>query len=195
MCFFVQPKMKRVTNTAILFTFSWAAACIAAPSWQSTITKEPPGNFPPLRPMLANYRFGWSGFTAASGEVHFTKPSGSRFQLEATGRTIGLVRALWRMDVTHHALADADTLHPIEMKQVETYRKKKLITELTFASNRVTSARTESLGGEQQRRKNIISRTCSIYIRPRSICGANLSEITACTVFSCFRPLRLIWQR
>ncbi len=139
--------MKRVTKTAILFTFSWAAACIAAPSWQSTITKEPPGNFPPLRPMLANYRFGWSGFTAASGEVHFTKPSGSRCQLEATGRTIGLVRALWKMDVTHRAVADAETLRPIEIKQVETYRKKQLITELTFGSNRVTSARTESSGG------------------------------------------------
>ena len=138
--------MKMGTKAAILFAFFCATACIAAPNWQASVTKDPPGDFPPLRPLSVNYRFGWSGFTAAIGEVHFTKQSGSRFQLEATGRTIGLVRALWKMDATHHALADAETLRPIEMKQIETYRKKKLTTELTFASNRVTRARTESQG-------------------------------------------------
>lgn len=77
------------------------------------------------------------------GELHFTGSSGNRFQLDGTARTIGLVRALWKLDANQHALADADTLRPIEMKQIETYRRKKLVTQLTFTRQGVTRARTE----------------------------------------------------
>ena len=90
-----------------------------AADWQSTITKDP-GTFAPLRPLQATYAFGWSGFSAATGEVHFTK-----------------------LDATHYALADAETLRPIETRQVETYRWKKLITHVTFKSSGVKSERTE----------------------------------------------------
>jgi hypothetical protein len=137
--------MKRTgpATSLLLLAIFCSARCLAAPAWQAGVTKDPPGNFPPLRPFLANYRFGWSGFSAATGEVHFTNASENRFQVEATGRSIGFVRALWRMDVSHHALADAQTLRPIEMKQVETYRKKKLSTELAFSGNRVTRVRSE----------------------------------------------------
>lgn len=113
-----------------------------AADWQSTVTKDP-GTFPPLRPLQATYAFGWSGFSAATGEVHFTKPSEDHFQLDATGRTTGLARALWKLDATHYALADAETLRPIETKQIEAYRWKKLITHLTFKSNGVKSERTD----------------------------------------------------
>lgn len=113
-----------------------------AADWQSTVTKDP-GTFPPLRPLQATYAFGWSGFSAATGEVHFTKPSEDHFQLDATGRTIGLARALWKLDATHYALADSETLRPIETRQVETYRWKKLITHVTFKSSGVKSERTE----------------------------------------------------
>ena len=50
-------------------------------NWQSTLTKDPRGTFPQLRPLRATYHFGWAGFTAATGEVHFAKPSESRFEL------------------------------------------------------------------------------------------------------------------
>src|ERR1700682_2733827 len=72
--------------------------------WQATITKDPPGKFSSFRPMCAKYNFGWGGFTAAIGETHFTKTSGDRYLLEATGRSIGLVRALWRFDVNYRGL-------------------------------------------------------------------------------------------
>ena len=97
----------------------------AAPSWESTLTKDPPGNFPELRPVRTTYHFGWSGFTAGTGDIHFTRTADKRFQLEATGRTIGLVRALWRLDASYRGLASAETLRPIESKQTEIYRKKK----------------------------------------------------------------------
>jgi hypothetical protein len=136
------------TSAAIVF-FLLSVYGFASPAahWQSTLTKDPPGNFPLLRPLSAVYRFGWSGFTAATGEVHFTKLSEGKCQLEGTGRTIGFVRALWKLDVNHRALADAETLRPLETRQTETYRSKKMATHLTFGDNGVTRERTEDRGG------------------------------------------------
>jgi hypothetical protein len=161
-CFFVQVKSDRaysyqilepqsssayrhsflsVVRSAVCCALALASTGVAA-DWQSTLTKDP-GTFPPLRPLHATYAFGWSGFSAATGEVHFTKPSEDHFQLDGTGRTTGLARALWKLDATHYALADAETLRPIETKQTETYRWKNLITHLTFKNNGVKSERTE----------------------------------------------------
>jgi hypothetical protein len=81
--------------------------------------------------------------TAATGEIHFTKPSDDRYQLEGTGRTIGFVRALWKLDVEQRAVANSQRLVPIEMQQTESYRSKKIFTHLTFTNNGVTRARTE----------------------------------------------------
>src|SRR6185503_21325192 len=117
-----------------------------AADWQATLSKEPRGNFPELRPLRASYRFGWSGVTAATGEVHFTKPSNDRFQLEGTGRTMGFVRALWKLDVTSRAVANSQTLAPIETQQSESYRSKKIVTHLTFTNSRVIRTRTEDQG-------------------------------------------------
>ena len=118
-----------------------------AANWQSTLTKDAPGNFPELRPLRATYRFGWAGFTAATAEIHFSKPSHNRSQLDGSGRTIGLVRALWKADTDYHAVADTTTLRPIEALQTENYRSKKLTTHLAFTENAVTRTRTESQTG------------------------------------------------
>lgn len=130
-----------IACSAICCALAVASTGVAA-DWQATVTKDP-GTFPPLRPLQATYAFGWSGFSAATGEIHFTKPTEDHFQLDATGRTTGLARALWKLDATHYALADTETLRPIETKQTETYRWKKLITHLTFKSSGVKSERTE----------------------------------------------------
>src|SRR5262245_14716472 len=135
----------RLTKCAItILLASWTG--LFAADWQTTLSKEPAGNFPELRPLRASYRFGWSGVTAATGDIHFTKPSNDRFQLEGTGRTIGLVRALWKLDVTQRAVANSQTLAPIETQQTENYRSKKLATHLTFTNSGVTRARTEGEG-------------------------------------------------
>jgi Protein of unknown function (DUF3108) len=131
--------------------FAFLAFCSSslAENWEATLSKDPAGTFPELRPLRASYRFGWSGFTAATGDVHFTKPSENKFQLDGTGRTIGLVRALWKMDVNYQAAASADTLRPIETQQTENYRSKKIATHLTFTNNGVIRARTEGKGAAQ----------------------------------------------
>ena len=96
--------------------FAFLAFCSSslAENWEATLSKDPIGNFPELRPLRASYRFGWSGLTAATGDVHFTKPSENKFQLDGTGRTIGFVRALWKLDASYQAIASAETLRPIE---------------------------------------------------------------------------------
>ena len=135
----------RITKCAItILLASWTGSLAA--NWQATLSKEPAGKFGELRPLRASYRFGWSGVTAATGEIHFTKPSNDRFQLEGTGRTIGLVRALWKLDVTYRAVANSQTLAATETQQSESYRSKKIVTHLTFTSSGVTRARTEGEG-------------------------------------------------
>jgi hypothetical protein len=133
------------TRCVITMLLAFCTGSLAA-NWEATLSKEPAGSFPELRPLHASYRFGWSGFTAATGEVHFTKPSRDKFQFDGTGRTIGLVRALWKLDVNHRAIANAETLHPIETHQTENYRSKKIVTHLTFTNTGVTRARTEGEG-------------------------------------------------
>ena len=140
----VQTRL-RPTQYVITILLAFCTGSLAA-NWQATLSKDPPGSFPELRPLNASYRFGWSGFTAATGDVRFTKPSGDKFQFDGMGRTIGLVRALWRLDVNHRAVANAETLHPIETQQTENYRSKEIVTNLTFTNSGVTRARTEGEG-------------------------------------------------
>jgi len=131
--------------------FAFLAFCSSslAENWEATLSKDPNGNFPELRPLRASYRFGCSGLTAATGDVHFTKPSANKFQLDGTGRTIGFVRALWKLDVSYQAIASAETLRPTETQQIENYRSKKIGTHLTFTNNGVTRARTEGKGAAE----------------------------------------------
>ena len=134
-----------VTNSAIVILLAFWTHSFAA-DWEATLAREPPGNFPELRPLRASYRFGWSGVTAATGEIHFTRPSNDKFEFEGAGRTIGFVRALWKLDVSQRAAANSHTLGPIETQQAENYRSKKIITHLTFTDGAVTRSRTEGEG-------------------------------------------------
>jgi Protein of unknown function (DUF3108) len=140
-----RPRCRPIYRTAIVL-LGLCSSSLAA-DWQSRLTREPPGNFPELRPLRASYRFGWAGFTAATGKAHFTAPSAAKFQLDATGQTIGFVRALWKLDADFHAVANSQTLRPIETQQTENYRKKKLVTRLTFTNKGVTRVRTETRDG------------------------------------------------
>ena len=165
------------SQSAIVFLLLHTFSFNSAANWQSTLTKDPPGNFPELRPLRATYRFGWSGVTAATGEVHFTKPSQDRLQLEGTGRTIGFVRALWKLDVNYRALANAETLRPVETRQSENYRSKKIDTHLTFTSNGVIRARTEAQGG-------------AVGTKSRDFIFPNLFDLHSAMLYLRSQPLR-----
>jgi hypothetical protein len=55
-----------------------------------------------------------------------------------------LARALWKLDAAGRAMADAQTLHPIEVSQTESYRRKTIVTHLNFAGAGVRATRTET---------------------------------------------------
>ena len=167
--------MKMRLVLAVLALFAPAGGHAAA--WQNTLTAEP-GNFPELRPLRAKYVFGWSGVTAATGEVHFTKPSPAHFQLEGSGRTIGLARALWRLDATYRGRADSQTLRPLEANQTENYRSKRVATHLTFGADDVKSMRSESKGAGAAATKT------------RQFKFANLFDLHSALLFLRSQPMR-----
>lgn len=136
----------RIAPLCAALILAAAASSIHAAGWQSTVSKDPPGSFPMFRPLRATYVFGWSGLTAATGDARISRPSEDRVQIEATGRTTGLVRALWRFDVNYHGVGDAAALCPIETTQTETVRSKRMVTRLTFKGAGVKRARTEGPG-------------------------------------------------
>jgi hypothetical protein len=160
---------------AALLIFSRGIAVPAA--WQSTLTEDP-GDFPELCPLRAKYNFGWAGITAASGDVHFTKPSPTRFQLEGTGRTVGLARALWKLDANYHGVADTQMLRPVEASQTESYRWKKVTTQLNFTPAGVRSARTEAKTG------------ATANANTREFSFANLFDLHSALLFLRSQPLR-----
>lgn len=154
----------RPTRCAVAIVLASCTAALGA-NWQTTLSKQPAGGFAELRPLRASYRFGWSGLTAATGEIHFIKPSNDRFELDGTGRTTGLVRALWKLDVNYRAIANAQTLAPLEVEQTETYRSKQIITHLTFTDGGVTRSRTEGQGTatETKTRQFALPNLCDLH--------------------------------
>jgi hypothetical protein len=119
-------------------------AANAAPSdWENGVTVLPRGNFPNPRPLVATYNFGWNEVVAATAEIRFDK-SGEHLQLEGSGQTVGVVRALWKFDVHHRALADAVTLRPITMHQVDQLRSKTVTTDVVFSRDSLERIRSDT---------------------------------------------------
>ncbi len=86
--------------------------------------------------------------------MHFSKTPSDRFQLEGTGRTVGLARLLWKFDVNYRSIVNADTLRPIESNQTESYRSKKLFTGLFFNNGGVESKRVEWPNASKSKTRN-----------------------------------------
>jgi Protein of unknown function (DUF3108) len=130
---------------ALIFALAlFSASTALGAKWEDTVTASSPPTFPGPRPMHAKYGFGWSGFPGATADVRFTKPLADRFQLDGSVHAVGLVRTLWKFDATYTSTVDADSLHPLEVRQIENVRSKKTLTNLSFESNGVTSKETET---------------------------------------------------
>jgi uncharacterized protein DUF3108 len=164
---------------AVLFGFN--PKICAAPNWEATLTKDPPGKFPEPRSAQTTYHFGWSGFTAGKGDIRFSKVGGNRFQLDADGGTTGLVRALWRLDATYRGLANVETLRPIDSEQVEAYRRKKIITELKFTDSGVSRTRTDGSGSTAAKPFNFPDlfdlHTAMLYLRSQPLTDHSVYRI------------------
>jgi hypothetical protein len=143
-------------------------------SWESTLTASSAPSFPNPRPMHSKYGFGWSGFPGATAEVRLNKSTGDRLQLDITAHTIGLVRSLWKFDASHTSIVEAATLHPVAVKQIESSRSKKTVTDLSFGAEGVTSKETETPGkGTKVRRFDFPHlfdlQSALLYLRSQSL--------------------------
>ena len=127
---------------AILLTLASAGAA-APPDWEKTVTTLPRGAFPNARPLIATYNFGWNDLVAANAVIQFGK-IGAQLQLEATGGTVGVVRALWKLDTHHLARADATTLRPASLHQVDVFSKKTVTTDVRFKGSDLERVRTDN---------------------------------------------------
>jgi Protein of unknown function (DUF3108) len=130
----------------------------------------------------ATYRFGWAGLTAATAVVRF-KESGSHFQLEGIGGTVGLARLLWKYSVNYRSIANAATLRPIEAQQTERYRFKTLFTHLVFNNAGVERKRTESpqTGKSKTRKFNFPNlfdlQSALLYLRSQPLANGSVYRI------------------
>jgi hypothetical protein len=166
----------------VLLLLAGLARSGTAQNWQSTVTTAPPGSIAPLRPLRATYRFGWSGMTAATADVHLTRPDANRAVVEAKGRTVDMVRTLWSFDAEHTAIADATTLRPIEVKQSESVRSKKVLTTLAFDAQGVTAKRSEpGKAAPKVRRFDIPNlfdlQSALLYLRSQPLANGNVNRI------------------
>ena len=78
------------------------------------------------------YGFGWNGIVAATSEIRLSNGIEGQLQLDVTGQTIGVARNLWPFDVTHVSTTDGHTLRPIQVRETEILRSKKVDTELSY---------------------------------------------------------------
>lgn len=131
----------RALGVVVALCLSHALAS-GAQDWHASVTPHTPGAFPPPAPLIARYRFGWSGIAAATARIGLAK-EGDRFELTGTGGTTGLARTLWPYDVRHRALVEAGSLRPLHVEETEELRRKSVTTALKFRPAGVTSDRAE----------------------------------------------------
>ena len=143
--------------------------------WEKTVTPLPRGDFPNARPLVATYNFGWNDIVAATGEVKFDQRDG-RFQLLADGQTVGFARALWKFDVHHRALADAATLRPVQVHEVDVTRSKTVTTDLIFKPEGVERIRTDTKSNKTAKPKTFLFRggvfdlhSAMLYLRSQGL--------------------------
>ncbi|HEY2801800.1 MAG TPA: DUF3108 domain-containing protein [Chthoniobacterales bacterium] len=137
----------------VLATFLPSHSAFAASDWTKTVTSPQRGGFPDPRPLQATYHFGWNSVVAATAEVDFDKRNG-QLELVGNGGTIGIVRSLWPFDVQQRAVADALTLRPIHMHQVDEVRNKIITTDLVFDAKGVIRTRTDTKAKKPPTPKN-----------------------------------------
>jgi len=131
-----------VHRLAILLLAVLAANAEERADWISSLTSNKgPGNFAPPPPMRLAYRFGWDGIQAATADVRLSSPTKNTLEIDAKGRTSGLPRVLFKLDVYHQATENKSTLRPIHFIQEEKYRSETVKTSVNFEPTQVIGLR------------------------------------------------------
>lgn len=151
--------MRRVLWPGVLaFLVCWSPAAPAAPAGERTwrIPVEPGriGPFPFPADFSAEFEFGWSEVVAGRARA-VVRSDGGVSEVRVDGGTIGLARALWRLDATHVATLRTGTLQSIWFWQVERYARKTLTTEAAFRADGLWRLRRRTPDGGPSKWKRI----------------------------------------
>jgi hypothetical protein len=119
---------------SVMLASGWAA------DWQSELSRKP-GAFAPLRPLKANYDFGWGGLKAGRAEVDFSRSKTGQYLLGVKGASIGAARALWKMDSNSTSVVQPKSLLPVEVVQTEVYSDETRKTTVVFGPESVSRTR------------------------------------------------------
>ena len=141
------------TCLAILLTALTLTA--SAADWQKTLPPHQPGSFAPMRPMEAQYTFGWSALTAAQANFQLTRTSGDLYRMSVQTKTTGAVRPLWRMDADSVSTTRATSFLPVLLVQKEAYRKETRNTRLEFTPEAVSRTREVIEGGKRDKKTKV----------------------------------------
>lgn len=167
-------------RTASVF-LALLAASAGAQDWQRTLTSPTAGTFPPLRALRATYRFGWSGLTAAIGQVHFYRTGSNRTVLEGKVATVDMARALWPFDAEHISSADVTTLRPADVRENETEKHKQTSTTITFDERGVSAKAIERSKPQKLRRFEIPNlfdlQTALLFLRSQPLANGSSYRI------------------
>lgn len=115
-----------------LFPLLLLATLTVAPAeeaWRTRVQPARAGDFPPVRPFRAEFRFGWSNILEAARARASLRYDGTTAVIAVDGGTRGLARALWSLDARHRAVTSLDTYLPQSFSQSEVYAKKRVETE------------------------------------------------------------------
>jgi hypothetical protein len=110
-------------------------------NWRAELTPPKPGPYPPPQQLHATYRFGWGALAAANADFDFSRTKRGELRLVVDAKTVGPVRALWRMNARHEAVCRPATLQPVSLDQTETYQSKTKFTHARFDESGVSYLR------------------------------------------------------
>lgn len=141
----------RVRGVAILVAWTLLGGLASASELSDLLKKltpPEPGGFPSMPEFQTDYSFGWSNLIeAATAEVKLTRREGD-YEVKVSGGSLGLARALWRIDAVHRAWIDAETLRPDYFWEFDQYRGQSVTTSVRFLPETVWRQRTVDVDGK-----------------------------------------------
>jgi hypothetical protein len=158
-------------------------AGIAHADWRADLSPPGPGPFPPMREVKLTYECGWTGVKAGDVVAQFSRPAPSECLLSGTASTSGLARVLWRMNATHEARGNLDTLKPLSVRQSEIYKYQTIRTELDYDDQGVARLRTSTAEKTPAKRKRYDFpglydlQTALLYIRSQKLANGDVYRL------------------
>jgi len=110
----------------------------AKKAWLNRVTTDPPGPHQKLRPMQLSYLLSWKKRMKA-GEMDFavTEPYPGVYLSKASGKSIGLPRALFPYDFSGTSQTNANTLKPLTFDFTDTLKNKTHKYSILFQPNQM----------------------------------------------------------